>query len=185
MQPLERLAETESPVAALEPRAGRRAYERDGFVVTLWTYYAPVTARGVAPADYAKAAIGQARFRTAPPAAPEAPPGQGRRTAAGARRACSNSAERPRRRLSGQALRRSTWPRPPHAKPQLPAREGSVCTYSGAGYYGTKRLLSPAALARRQGRLWVCAVPRRRFPVGASPTRRFAPAGSNRSKSWR
>jgi len=26
-----------------------------------------------------------------------------------------------------------------------------------------------------------CAVTRRRFPVGASPTRRFAPAGSNRS----
>src|SRR6478752_9052156 len=26
-----------------------------------------------------------------------------------------------------------------------------------------------------------CAVQRRRFPVGASPTRRFAPAGSNRS----
>jgi Alcohol dehydrogenase GroES-like domain len=28
---------------------------------------------------------------------------------------------------------------------------------------------------------WVCAVTRRRFPVGARPTRRFAPAGSNRS----
>ena len=27
----------------------------------------------------------------------------------------------------------------------------------------------------------VCAVTRRRFPVGARPTRRFAPAGSNRS----
>jgi len=26
-----------------------------------------------------------------------------------------------------------------------------------------------------------CAVKRRRFPVGARPTRRFAPAGSNRS----
>src|SRR6202007_868984 len=31
------------------------------------------------------------------------------------------------------------------------------------------------------GPLGVCAVTRRRFPVGASPTRRFAPAGSNRS----
>ena len=50
-----RLAETESPVAALEPRAEARVYERDGFVVTLWTYYAPVTPPGVAPADYAKA----------------------------------------------------------------------------------------------------------------------------------
>ena len=29
---------------------------------------------------------------------------------------------------------------------------------------------------------WGCAVTRRRFPVGASPTRRFAPAGSNRSR---
>jgi L-fuconolactonase len=28
---------------------------------------------------------------------------------------------------------------------------------------------------------WGCAVTRRRFPVGAGPTRRFAPAGSNRS----
>ena len=29
---------------------------------------------------------------------------------------------------------------------------------------------------------WGCAVTRRRFPVGARPTRRFAPAGSNRSR---
>jgi len=32
-----------------------RAYERDGFMVTLWTYYASVTPREVAPADYANA----------------------------------------------------------------------------------------------------------------------------------
>ncbi len=51
----QRLAETESPVAALEPRVEPRAYERDGFVVTLWTYYSSVTRREVAPADYAKA----------------------------------------------------------------------------------------------------------------------------------
>ena len=51
----QRLAETESPVAALEPRAEPRAYERDGFMVTLWTYYASVTPREVAPADYANA----------------------------------------------------------------------------------------------------------------------------------
>jgi aminoglycoside phosphotransferase (APT) family kinase protein len=50
----QRLAETESPVGVLEPRAEPRAYERDGFVVTLWTFYASVTAHGVAPADYAK-----------------------------------------------------------------------------------------------------------------------------------
>src|SRR5947209_9524060 len=46
----QRLAETESPVAALEPRVEPRVYERDGFVVTLWTYYNPVTPREVSPA---------------------------------------------------------------------------------------------------------------------------------------
>jgi hypothetical protein len=51
----QRLAETQSPVAALEPRVEPRAYERDGFVVTLWTYYAPVAPREVPPADYANA----------------------------------------------------------------------------------------------------------------------------------
>jgi hypothetical protein len=50
-----RLAETESPVAALEPRVEPRVYERDGFVVTLWTYYEPVTPPEVSPAEYAKA----------------------------------------------------------------------------------------------------------------------------------
>ena len=50
-----RLAETESPVAALEPRVEPRVYERDGFVVTLWTYYEPVRQGAVLPADYAKA----------------------------------------------------------------------------------------------------------------------------------
>src|SRR5881409_1472303 len=51
----QRLAETESPAAALEPRVDPRVYERDGFVVTLWTYYEPVTSREVSPADYANA----------------------------------------------------------------------------------------------------------------------------------
>ena len=51
----ERLAETESPVGALEPRVEPRVHERDGFVVTLWTYYEPVTPREVSPADYADA----------------------------------------------------------------------------------------------------------------------------------
>jgi hypothetical protein len=49
----QRLAE--SPVAALEPRVEPRVYERDGFVVTLWTYYEPVTPREVSPAGYANA----------------------------------------------------------------------------------------------------------------------------------
>jgi len=51
----QRLAETESPVAALEPRVEPRVYEHDGFVVTLWTYYEPVTPREVSPAEYANA----------------------------------------------------------------------------------------------------------------------------------
>ena len=44
-----RLAETDSPVAELEPRVEPRVYVRDGFVVTLWTYYEPVPPRDVAP----------------------------------------------------------------------------------------------------------------------------------------
>jgi aminoglycoside phosphotransferase (APT) family kinase protein len=49
----QRLAETESPVAVPEPRVEPRVYERDGFVVTLWTYYVSVTPQEVPPADYA------------------------------------------------------------------------------------------------------------------------------------
>ena len=51
----QRLAEAESPVAALEPRVEPLAYERDGFVVTLWTYYEPITPEVDSPADYADA----------------------------------------------------------------------------------------------------------------------------------
>ncbi len=51
----QRLAETGSPVAALEPRAEPRPYERDGFIVTLWTYYPAVAPSELAPADYATA----------------------------------------------------------------------------------------------------------------------------------
>ena len=50
----QRLAETESPVAALEPRVEPRGYERDGFEVTLWTYYEPATPE-ISPAAYADA----------------------------------------------------------------------------------------------------------------------------------
>ena len=51
----QRLAETESPVAAMEPRVEPRVYERDGFAITLWVYYEPVTHREGSPADYADA----------------------------------------------------------------------------------------------------------------------------------
>jgi aminoglycoside phosphotransferase (APT) family kinase protein len=51
----QQLAETESPVAALEPRVEPHIYGLDGFVVTLWTYYEPLSPREVSSADYADA----------------------------------------------------------------------------------------------------------------------------------
>jgi len=50
-----RLAETDCPVAALDPRVEPRVYVRDGFVVTFWSYYEPVSPRDVAPTEYARA----------------------------------------------------------------------------------------------------------------------------------
>jgi hypothetical protein len=54
IQLAQRLAETASPVAALEPRVEPRVYERDGFAITLWTYYEPATPREISPAAYAE-----------------------------------------------------------------------------------------------------------------------------------
>jgi aminoglycoside phosphotransferase (APT) family kinase protein len=52
----QQLLESGCPVAALEPRVEPRVYEREGFAVTLWTYYEPVTPREVSSAaDYANA----------------------------------------------------------------------------------------------------------------------------------
>lgn len=51
----QQLADAESPVAALEPRVEPRVYERDGFAITLWTYYDSLPDREVSPADYADA----------------------------------------------------------------------------------------------------------------------------------
>lgn len=50
----QRLAEAGCPVAALEPRVDPLAHTRDGFTVTLWTYYEPVTPH-VSPVGYARA----------------------------------------------------------------------------------------------------------------------------------
>jgi len=50
-----RLAETDGPVALLDPRVEPRVYLRDGFAITLWTYYEPVSDVDVAPAEYAQA----------------------------------------------------------------------------------------------------------------------------------
>jgi aminoglycoside phosphotransferase (APT) family kinase protein len=51
----QRLAESGSPVAVPDPRADPRVYERDGFAVTLWTYYQPAMSGAVSPAGYADA----------------------------------------------------------------------------------------------------------------------------------
>ncbi|MEV7085817.1 aminoglycoside phosphotransferase family protein [Streptomyces sp. NPDC093085] len=50
-----RLAGAGCPVAAPDPRTEPRVHERDGFVVTLWTYYAPLASPEVPPAAYAHA----------------------------------------------------------------------------------------------------------------------------------
>ena len=49
------LAGTESPIAALEPRVEPLAYARDGFEITLWTYYERMTPQDVSPVHYAHA----------------------------------------------------------------------------------------------------------------------------------
>ena len=49
-----RLAEVGCPVCVSEPRVDPLVYTRDGYAVTLWTYYEPVTPR-VSPGDYADA----------------------------------------------------------------------------------------------------------------------------------
>ena len=49
------LAETGSPVAELEPRVEPGVFVRDGFAVTLWTYYESLASPGIGPAEYANA----------------------------------------------------------------------------------------------------------------------------------
>jgi hypothetical protein len=49
-----RLAETGGPVAELEPRVEYRVYLRDGFAISLWTYYEPAESE-IPPAGYADA----------------------------------------------------------------------------------------------------------------------------------
>ncbi|MFD4987963.1 phosphotransferase family protein [Streptomyces sp. NPDC058374] len=53
----QRLAGAGCPVGTLDPRVEPRVQERDGFAVTLWTYYAPVAPGELAPADYARALV--------------------------------------------------------------------------------------------------------------------------------
>ena len=51
----QQLADCGCPVAGPDPRVEARVYERDGFAVTLWTYYEPMATHEIQPADYAGA----------------------------------------------------------------------------------------------------------------------------------
>jgi len=51
----QRLTDIAAPVAAVAPRVGHRVYQRDGFRITLWTYYDRVAHPAVQPAAYAGA----------------------------------------------------------------------------------------------------------------------------------
>ncbi len=50
-----RLADSGCPVGAPDPRVEPRVYLRDGFAITFWTYYEPVSLDAVEPAEYADA----------------------------------------------------------------------------------------------------------------------------------
>ena len=50
-----RLAQTGSPVAALDARVEPRVFVLDGFKISMWTYYEPGESRMLAPTDYAQA----------------------------------------------------------------------------------------------------------------------------------
>jgi len=54
LQVARHLADAGGPVAELEPLAGCRVYLRDGFAISLWTYY-EAAEREIAPAEYAAA----------------------------------------------------------------------------------------------------------------------------------
>jgi hypothetical protein len=58
-----RLAEAGCPVEELEPRVEPRVYVRDGFAITLWTYYEAVPSQDVAPAVCADAWAAPYRMR--------------------------------------------------------------------------------------------------------------------------
>jgi hypothetical protein len=51
----QRLADTDSPMALLEPRVAPGVYVHEGFVVTFWTHFEPVSPREVGPSEYAQA----------------------------------------------------------------------------------------------------------------------------------
>lgn len=48
-------AETDGPIAGLDPRVEPRLVVHDGFEISLWTHVEPVPSRGLTPGDYADA----------------------------------------------------------------------------------------------------------------------------------
>jgi len=52
---VKRLAQTGSPVAALDARVEPRVFVHDGFKISMWTYFEPMESRMLPPADYAQA----------------------------------------------------------------------------------------------------------------------------------
>jgi hypothetical protein len=52
---VQRFAEADGPVAALEPRVGPRVFVRDRFVIAMWTYFEPVESQALQANDYAQA----------------------------------------------------------------------------------------------------------------------------------
>ncbi|MFI5731522.1 phosphotransferase [Kribbella sp. NPDC051587] len=55
---VKQLAQTDSPVAPLEPRVEPRVFVRDGFKITLWAHLEPAQSRVLPPAEYAQALAG-------------------------------------------------------------------------------------------------------------------------------
>jgi hypothetical protein len=47
--------ETDVPIAGLDPRVEPRLHKRDGFEISMWTYFDPVHSGALAPTDYANA----------------------------------------------------------------------------------------------------------------------------------
>jgi len=52
---VKRLAQTGSPAAALDARVEPRVFARDGFKISMWTYFEPAESRMLPPADYVQA----------------------------------------------------------------------------------------------------------------------------------
>jgi aminoglycoside phosphotransferase (APT) family kinase protein len=52
---VKRLAQEDSPVAALDARVEPRVFVNDGFKIAMWAYVEPVQARTLPPAEYAQA----------------------------------------------------------------------------------------------------------------------------------